>query len=55
MKNGLIDVDSNFATSIKGVFAAGDVVNGGDTVVEATAEGKKAADAMDKYLSEKSR
>jgi glutamate synthase (NADPH/NADH) small chain len=51
VKNGLIEVDKDYATSIKGVFAGGDVVNGGDTVVEAVAEGKKAAEAIDKYLS----
>jgi glutamate synthase (NADPH/NADH) small chain len=51
VKDGLIEVDKDFATSVKGVFAGGDAVNGGDTVVEAVAEGKKAADAIDKYLS----
>jgi glutamate synthase (NADPH/NADH) small chain len=51
VKGGLIEVDENFKTSIKGVFAGGDVVNGGDTVVEGVAEGKKAAAAMGKYLS----
>ncbi len=48
---GLIVVDENFSTSIKGVFAGGDAVNGGETVVEAVAEGKKAATAIDKFLS----
>ena len=48
---GLIVVDDNFATSVKGVYAGGDAVNGGETVVEAVAEGKKAATAIDKYLS----
>ena len=47
---GLIVVNDNFATSIKGVYAGGDAVNGGETVVEAVAEGKKAATAIDKYL-----
>jgi len=51
VKNGLVKVDDNYATSLKGVFAGGDAVNGGDTVVEAAAEGKKAAAAIDKYLS----
>ncbi len=37
-------------TSIKGVFAAGDIVNGGSTVVEAVKEGKIAAESIDKYL-----
>jgi len=33
-----------------GVFAAGDFVNGAGTVVEAMASGKKAAQAVDRYL-----
>ena len=34
-------------------FAAGDIVNGGKTVVEAVAEGKTAAAAMIAYLEKK--
>lgn len=37
-------------TSMAGVFAAGDVVSGPATVVEAIGGGKKAADAIDRYL-----
>lgn len=37
-------------TSMPGVFAAGDVVSGPATVVEAIGGGKKAADAIDRYL-----
>ncbi|SFM40201.1 NAD(P)-binding protein [Thermodesulforhabdus norvegica] len=37
-------------TSIEGVFAAGDVVTGPATVIEAIGAGKKAADAIDRYL-----
>ncbi len=37
-------------TNIKGVFAGGDIVNGGDTVVQAVAEGRLAALGIDKYL-----
>ena len=51
VKDGLIEVDKDNATSVKGIFAGGDAVNGGDTVVEAVAEGKKAAEAIDRYLS----
>lgn len=40
-------------TSMQGVFAAGDVVNEGKTVVEAVAEGKEAAKAIVSYLEEK--
>lgn len=41
------------ATGIPGVFAAGDIVNGGKTVVEAVAQGKAAADAIADYLEKK--
>jgi putative selenate reductase YgfK subunit len=37
-------------TSIKGVFAAGDMVSGPATVVEAIGGGKRAAEAIDRYL-----
>ncbi|MBA7706206.1 NADPH-Fe(3+) oxidoreductase subunit beta [subsurface metagenome] len=47
-KNTLIVEDSQ--TNIEGVFAAGDVVNGPTTVVEAMAGGKKAASAVGAYL-----
>ncbi len=38
-------------TAIQGVFAAGDAVLGPATVVEAIGGGKRAADAIDRYLS----
>jgi NADPH-dependent glutamate synthase beta subunit-like oxidoreductase len=43
----------NTSTNMDGVFAAGDFVNGPTTVVEAMASGKKAARAVDMYLSGK--
>jgi dihydropyrimidine dehydrogenase (NAD+) subunit PreT len=46
---GLIKADP--ATSRDGIFAAGDIVNGGKTVVEAVANGKEAADAILAYLT----
>lgn len=49
---GLIAVDENGA-AIEGFFAGGDVINGGKTVVEAVAEGKKAAEAIIAYLEKK--
>ena len=50
-KNGLIAADSaTFATSEKGVFAAGDCVNGGETAVRGVAEGMKAAENINAYL-----
>jgi glutamate synthase (NADPH/NADH) small chain len=53
-RHGLISINkSSFATSRTGVFAAGDVVNGGATVVQAVAEGSDAADAIDAYLAGK--
>jgi hypothetical protein len=37
---GTVRVDEEFRTSIEGLFAGGDVVNGGDTVVRAIAHGR---------------
>lgn len=51
LEKGLISVDENYATSVKGIFAAGDAINGGETVVEAVAEGKKAAETIGRFLS----
>ena len=51
-KWGTIKVDENFRTSIKGLFAGGDAVNGGDTVVRALSEGRRSAQAIHKYLIE---
>lgn len=49
---GLLAVNKKTGmTSIKGVFAGGDIVNGGDTVVQAVAEGRLAARGIEKYLS----
>jgi glutamate synthase (NADPH/NADH) small chain len=39
------------ATSIKGVYAGGDIVTGSATVILAMGAGRKAARAIDKYLS----
>ena len=38
-------------TSIAGIFAGGDVVSGPRTVVEAVSSGKRAAIAIDRYLT----
>ncbi|KPJ73283.1 hypothetical protein AMJ52_03940 [candidate division TA06 bacterium DG_78] len=38
------------ATNIPGVFAGGDAVRGPNTVIEAMADGKKVAEAIDKYI-----
>ncbi len=37
-------------TTMNGVFAGGDVARGPDTVIQAIADGKKAAISIDKYL-----
>lgn len=47
---GKISVNENGATGRPGVFAGGDCVNGGKEVVNAAAEGKRAAVAIDAYL-----
>lgn len=48
---GLVKVDSEtMATSREGVYAGGDVVTGGGTVVGAVADGVRAALSINKYL-----
>lgn len=47
---GRIEVDENFQTSNKKYFAAGDAVSGGEEVVNAAANGKKAAIAISSLL-----
>lgn len=48
---GNIAVDEQGATSIPGVFAGGDIVRGGATVILAMGDGKRAASAIHDYLS----
>ena len=50
---GLFVVDDNGMTNIPGVFAAGDIVSGPKTVVEAVAHTKKVSEQMIKYCYEK--
>lgn len=51
-KDGLIEVNPlTGATSIEGVFAGGDIINGGYTVVKAVGEGRLAALGIHAYLS----
>jgi len=47
---GTLQVDETLATTGQGIFAAGDSVRGPATVVQAIADGKNAALAIDKYL-----
>lgn len=47
---GLLVVDENYMTTRAGVFAAGDVITGSKTVVDAVEGAKKAAEAMMMYM-----
>lgn len=49
-ERGLLRVDEEHMTTLKGVFAAGDVVTGPRSVVEAVDGAKKAAAAMIRYM-----
>lgn len=46
----LVKVDGKCRTSREGVYAGGDVTNGGATVVQAVADGMRAAKAIDEHL-----
>ncbi|MBQ9764048.1 MAG: NADPH-dependent glutamate synthase [Phascolarctobacterium sp.] len=50
-KRGNIVANEVGATSIPGVFAGGDIVTGAATVISAMGAGKRAAAAIDEYLS----
>ena len=49
-KWGFIETDENLATSIPGVYAGGDIVTGGATVILAMGAGRKAARSMKQFL-----
>ena len=49
-KRGYIETDENFAASVAGVYAGGDIVTGAATVIEAMGAGRKAARSMKAYL-----
>lgn len=49
-EDGTIRVNDDFMTSLKGVFAGGDIITGAATVISAMGAGKKAALAIDKYI-----
>ena len=53
VEDGRIIVDEEGATGRPGVYAAGDCANGGKEVVNAVAEGKRAALAIDRTLRER--
>jgi len=48
---GGIKVDENLMSNLEGVFAGGDALTGGSTVIEAMGHGRQAAAAIDKYLT----
>ncbi|MBN1811566.1 MAG: FAD-dependent oxidoreductase [Anaerolineae bacterium] len=50
-ERGLIETaNGSSITSLEGVFAAGDLVNGGTTAVQGISEGMQAAEEIDRYL-----
>lgn len=50
---GTITVDETLMTNIEGVFAGGDAISGGATVILALGEGRKAAGTIHAFLSRK--
>src|SRR5208282_1376724 len=50
-QRGNVARDDSYATSVAGVFAAGDMGRGQSLIVWAIAEGRSAAAAVDRYLS----
>jgi glutamate synthase (NADPH/NADH) small chain len=51
-RDGTVRVDPRTGeTSIKGVFAGGDVVTGAGWAIDAIAAGKKGAEAIGRFLS----
>ncbi len=53
-RRGTINVNDNMQSSIPTIYAGGDIVRGGATVILAMGDGRKAAAAMDKELRSKS-
>jgi len=49
-KWGTLVVNDNLQTTIPAIYAGGDIVRGGATVILAMGDGRKAAAAMDEYL-----
>jgi glutamate synthase (NADPH) small chain len=50
-KKGKIIVDENWMTSIPGIFAGGDIIEGETTVIKAMGDGKKSAQKIHNYLN----
>lgn len=52
-KGSYVKVDGSFETSVRGVFAGGDMIAGEGTIVQSVAHGKYAAHAIHQYLTAK--
>lgn len=52
-RRGTISVDENMQSSLPLIFAGGDIVRGGATVILAMGDGRHAAASMHRYLSER--
>ena len=50
-RRGFIEADESLATSIPGVYAGGDIVTGGATVILAMGAGRRAARSIKRFLS----
>jgi NADPH-dependent glutamate synthase beta subunit-like oxidoreductase len=50
-RENTLTTDEKWATTREGIFAAGDLVTGASSVVEAMASGKKAAQSVHRYLT----
>ena len=48
---GAIATDGGLATGVEDVFACGDCVRGADLIVTAIADGRRAADAVERALA----
>lgn len=51
MQGSVVQIDQDMKTTVPGLYAGGDCVNGGSTVVQAVRDGKKAARAIDRSLA----
>ena len=49
-RDGIIAINTDGETNLPGVYAGGDVTNGGSTVIEAMRDGRAAAEAIDRAL-----
>ena len=54
-RRGTIEVNDHHQSSLPAIFAGGDIVRGGATVILAMGDGRRAAEEMDSYLSSLSR